>query len=368
MNCADAREHFSAYLDEALESGERAAVEAHLVTCAECSRELGRLRATVSILQRVEPARAPAGFVDRVLEAARPIPWHRRIGRFLFFPLGAKLPLEAAAVVLIGFLALQIFQRAPEMQQAMSERPAAKSEGRPGVAGSPPQETVAVKPAESFRGLAKEMERQTGRAARDTKVATSETQTKPLPPASLPAGSQPTASPESQTAARNAETKKKEADLEGGVPRARDAAAARRQAPQEEPGKAPAPARESPQAPSARPDQSGRPEPGAKSAPGPVVASPPPPRPLSAFANVIGRLSVKDRTAAELELAALVARLGGSVLGQRRDPAATVIDLVIPQSAYAEFTHGLGRLGSWQPEGQPAELPTQVRITLRLSE
>ena len=74
MTCHDARERLSAYLDDALAPDERRDVAAHLEGCAECRRELARLDATVALLRRVEPARAPVGFVDRVVEAARPRP------------------------------------------------------------------------------------------------------------------------------------------------------------------------------------------------------------------------------------------------------------------------------------------------------
>src|SRR4029453_2732251 len=44
MTCHDAREQLSALIDEALGAEERGAVEGHLATCAECRRELERLR------------------------------------------------------------------------------------------------------------------------------------------------------------------------------------------------------------------------------------------------------------------------------------------------------------------------------------
>jgi anti-sigma factor RsiW len=93
MNCADAREWFSAYLDEALDAGERNEIEGHLAGCGECRRELERFRQTLALLHRVERPRAPVGFVDRVLAAAAPVPWYGRALRGLFFPLRVKLPL-----------------------------------------------------------------------------------------------------------------------------------------------------------------------------------------------------------------------------------------------------------------------------------
>ena len=74
MSCHDAREWLSDLVDDAVDAETRAQVDAHLTGCAECRRELDRLRATVSLLHAVERPQAPAGFADRVLEAARPSP------------------------------------------------------------------------------------------------------------------------------------------------------------------------------------------------------------------------------------------------------------------------------------------------------
>src|SRR5262249_49133855 len=101
VTCADARDTRSALVDDALVPAERAAVETHLATCADCRRELERLRATVALLQGMERPRAPVGFVDRVVAAVRPEPWPRRLGRWLFVPLGVKLPVETAAVAIV---------------------------------------------------------------------------------------------------------------------------------------------------------------------------------------------------------------------------------------------------------------------------
>ncbi len=84
MNCADSRDSFSAYLDDALLPGERSGIEAHLAGCGECRRELERFRQTLALLHRVERPRAPVGFVDRVLAAASPVPWYGRALRGLF--------------------------------------------------------------------------------------------------------------------------------------------------------------------------------------------------------------------------------------------------------------------------------------------
>ncbi|HUK62634.1 MAG TPA: hypothetical protein VLV15_04850, partial [Dongiaceae bacterium] len=84
--------------------------------------------------------------------------------------------------------------------------------------------------------------------------------------------------------------------------------------------------------------------------------------------HVIGRLSVKDRTATERDLAALLVQTGGTQLGRRQDVRTTVVDAVVPQSVYQEFTHGLSRIGSWQIEAERSPLPKGVHVSIRVGE
>src|SRR6202008_2470332 len=123
MNCHDAREQFSALIDDALAADERAALDARLATCADCRRELQRFRDTVALMRGAAPVRAPAGFVDRVLEAARPVPWHRRLLHAVFLPWPIKLAMEAAAIVLVSVGVAVVFPRPPELQQSARQEP-----------------------------------------------------------------------------------------------------------------------------------------------------------------------------------------------------------------------------------------------------
>ena len=131
MNCHETRERLSTLLDDALAAPERAEVRAHLEGCPNCRRDLDRLRATVSLLSRVERPRAPMGFVDRVMAEAHPVPWYRRLGRRLFLPLNIKLPVQVAAMLVIAVLGVYLLQRTPELRDAARverETPASRSE------------------------------------------------------------------------------------------------------------------------------------------------------------------------------------------------------------------------------------------------
>lgn len=89
---------------------------------------------------------------------------------------------------------------------------------------------------------------------------------------------------------------------------------------------------------------------------------------IAASAPVVGRLTVKDRKAAERELAELLARVGGTETARRTEGGGATVDLVVPRAAYAAFAQGLARIGSWVPETAPAELPDGVPITLRITQ
>ena len=145
MTCEEIREWFSARVDDALSADERARLDAHLGTCAECAAEWERFERTVGLLRAAAPVRAPAGFVDRVL-AARPRPWYRRLARHLLVPWPKKLPLEAAALVLVAGLAIVVFQRSPELQQAAP--PATRApEPAPALTPHEREQTLADAPA-----------------------------------------------------------------------------------------------------------------------------------------------------------------------------------------------------------------------------
>jgi hypothetical protein len=131
VTCHDARERFSGLLDEALTREERADVYAHLATCADCRRELEAVERTVALVRGATPVRAPAGFVERVVEAARPRPWYRRAARAALLPWPIKLPLSAAALLLVGGLAVLIVRGTREPERAARTVPAAPSSPAP---------------------------------------------------------------------------------------------------------------------------------------------------------------------------------------------------------------------------------------------
>ncbi|MBI2528037.1 MAG: zf-HC2 domain-containing protein [Candidatus Rokubacteria bacterium] len=324
MTCHDAREHFSALLDEALAGQERAAVDRHLEGCAECRQELGRFQRTVALIHGLAPARAPVGFVDRVLAAARPTSWHERVGRRLLGPWRQRVPLGAAALLLVAGAAVYVFQKTPELQQAARpEAPVAP----PPVAPSPavPPKTAPVTP----------------------EAAPAQARPVPAPPAARSKVAERardkvgavTAPPRSDEESR---VGKKGESQEGAAPRA------------EQPATSGA-AAEPEAAPKEQKDAS-------RQSPAATV-----PAAIQGAPEIMGRLAVADRAEAMRALTELAARVGASEASRPAEGDESFIELWLPREAYPALVEGLGRIGRWTVEREPTPLPARLRIGIRLT-
>jgi len=400
VSCADARDALSALVDEALAPGERAAVEAHLGGCADCQRELEGLRATVALLRGMERPRAPAGFVDRVVAAARPEPWRRRLGRWLFFPLGVKLPMEAAAVALVAVVAVYVVHRSPELRDvgreamAPASPPAAPAEapregrtrsvdavrptsppspGRPDRATPPSREvpTSQSGPIDKERLDARIKDARTKTEARDAAggvggMATGETPARPADEASD--GDRLSASGDVRRGVGGAGSAATGSVTTSGGPTGGGPPASTATPPTPGPptAAAPPPASGSPAAPATQAGNVA--EPDAREEKTLKSASPLAARQAAKVApgpDVSGRLAVSTPEAAERALDLLVDRLGGRRIARRPDPAApgrVLVELEVPREALGELATGLGRIGHWVPERAPAGLPAPTGL------
>jgi len=351
MNCHETRERLSGLLDVALDALERVEVGAHLEGCPDCRRELERLRATVALLSRVERPRAPVGFVDRVMAAAHPVPWYRRLGRRLFLPLNIKLPVQAAAMLVIAVLGVYLLQRTPALRDAARverETPASRSEPLGTTQAVPtPSPTPRQTDLKAGKVDSGKVSEPAPRAARETENALRDGRRLDSPQSSPPLTEEHKLEP------------KKEADADR---LQKPAAPAPQVAASSAPAPAAPPAEFRAKSRDAAEGQSGALSPGP-----PAMAA----KRQSATSSVLGRLNVKNRPAAEQGLADLLARLGGTETGRRQELAATVVEVLVPEARYADFVRGLTTLGAWTPEGQPAALPTdppQIRVGIRISE
>ena len=321
MTCHEARELFSAVEDDALDAGEQATLDAHLIGCADCRRELDRFRRTVALVQGLPPERAPAGFVDRVVASVQPQPWYVRLARGLFVPWATKLPQEAAAVILIAGLAVWVLQRTPEQQQSAR----LEQQAPPRAEAPAPVEPLAPPPDAPI--------------APDASTARNAQITPPAPTAPAPAPA-PSATPEKQ---------------ETGEARRLDLQAPRAlQKPREEATREPYASRD---ALDKRRSSSVQ----GMTAPEPA-------------ADVSGRLVIDDPAGGATKLGDLARRLGGSVAAARSDVAGTrsdgderLVELTVPRDRYPDFAREIARIGRWQPEPEAAALPETVRVRVRIT-
>jgi len=334
MSCHEARELFSARVDEALASDDAARLDAHLADCAECRADWTRFERTVALVRGVEPARAPAGFADRVLAATDPVPWPLRLVRQVFLPLRVKLPLEAAAVVLIAGLAVMTFQHSPEMQRVVRqelERPAVpEPRARPSIP-APPSDAPAV-------------------ASRGARA--------PSPPAPPGASSEEAQAKQSDERVADRVARSDAAPTPPSVS-APEPTPAPRSALAPQPA-APAPSTIA-QEPRRNAIESVRRESAAKSAAALAAGARPTP-------DVTARLTVTNRADAVTSLETIVRRFGGSELARRTEAGAYYVDLAIPRSAYDGFTRVVSQLGNFTSEQQTADLPASVSVTVRVAD
>ena len=105
-------------------------------------------------------------------------------------------------------------------------------------------------------------------------------------------------------------------------------------------------------------------------APAPTTPVPTTPVPGGArpSLDVVGKLRVKSRNGAERDLAALLAKAGGTTVSRQRGEKVTVIEAMVPNPSYGKFAEGLTRIGSWQIEAGRSRLPDPVRVAVRLAE
>jgi len=309
MNCQEAHEDFSALLDGDIGLTERVPLEAHLRTCAECRQELENL--------------------PKKKGAARPIGWRPRLRRSVTSRIPAKFLEVAVSVTLVAVLVLVVLERRAELELAFRHWVPLV----PPIGGRPPQSEPPM-------------------------VASTEPATRP----ETPSGARPTAplpvqSPTSTLPAAVG------APLPPSV--ARDVPAGRSAKPGvSKPGQPEPQARKSKGGGTKREGPSGA-EPSSRV---PVTARAAAPGDTQRPVDVVGRLLVRRRSGAERDVAALLARAGGTTLSRQRGPTITVVHGVVPHSNYGNFAAGLRGIGSWQLEAVRSPLPDLLRVTVRLAE
>lgn len=331
MDCQDARESFSVLLDGDIALTERVPLEVHLRKCAECLEELENLR-------RKESARPATGRprLPRAVTSLRRRPVPR-------FP--PQLVAGVATVMLIAVLAIFGFARRAELALVFRHWALSASSEGDGARQPPPPPAVSTEP-----------------------VAPS---ARPPEPAALASPPAPSATPPSAPAQGAGKPSPVTLPAESLTPRgaqrsasvARDARAERAVTPRES-RRAQQP-KESRSLAGARSSDA---PPRSESDGGSAVATTGAPGDAQGRGDVVGRLLVKSRSGAVRDLAALLARAGGTTLSRQSGQKVTVVEGVVARSRYPTFARAVGRLGSWRIEAERSPLPDPVHVTVRLAE
>ncbi len=320
MTCADARALFSALVDDEATAAERAAADTHLAGCTECRHELDRFARTVSMVRALPAERAPAGFVDRVVDAAHPVPWPRRLARRLFVPLRVHLPMQVAALLVIATTTVWVFQRTPELQQAAHQEAPALRAPAPVPAPPPPS-------AGSSSSRAR---------AAAPPVTSSNEGARQTPPTRVDE-SQSRAKEEKVTGAHPIAPREMETRAEGDVG-GLGAGSKAAEAP------ASAPARDA-MAKQSAPSVTAR----------------------AAAADVTATWRVEDRATALRELEELVTRVGGGPVTRHTEGAVEIVEFSVPREAYDDVTSVLEWFGRLTVVPATGPLPPTVRVSLRVT-
>jgi hypothetical protein len=320
------------------------------------------------------------GFVDRVLEAAQPEPWPRRLFRALLLPWPVKLPVEAAAIVLVAVGVAYVFRATPELQQASRFEPVQSvTTASDQAAPAPPSPDVAREAARAKEvARAKEAAQSLeGRRAPDKAQAPG--QKAPERPAPEKETPEKKAAPTTQAFSEVRQQQSKDADERRAKldDASRDVAKRQANVPPATPAEpqvagkleeSPARAERAQGAAGARERSSTTPapEPRVDALQSPRPAAPPA---VAAFVapDVSGRLTVADQDAALQHLARLLARLGGVEDRRFVGDEGPIVELTIPRAAYPELLRELAALGRWQLIREAPALPEKIRVTLRIT-
>jgi hypothetical protein len=332
MTCHEARQFCAALIAGELGISETALVEAHLSRCADC-------RQMVEDLYQVA-ARDSEGRI--ILAGDMGI----GAGSRLLLPLLVLVALGAGALVVVPGLAPYAWHRATALVVAArhaTPQPTTRT-------APPPPEPSRIEPSfgAPLLGEPDVISPSSSSASSVSLAATSPSA--PAPTESGQAG---------QTATAPTEPSDKEAGRASAAPALSAPAPSARRASTQKPAESGATA----SARKAEPRQARHGEQAALADPEPTA--PQLISPVKATeTDVVLQISVRDRRVAERDVNTLLARLGGTNLGQAE--GATIV-AVVPQSSYGEFTRGLAQMGSWSLEASRSSLPDPIHVAVRLT-
>jgi len=117
MNCEEIQSKLSEYVENLSDPEIRAGISNHLSGCDRCRAEANEITQTIQLVRALPEMEPPAGFVTRIMVQVREPVTKLHFWQRFFFPFHIKLPLHAAAVILISILAVYLYHKEPQQKQ-----------------------------------------------------------------------------------------------------------------------------------------------------------------------------------------------------------------------------------------------------------
>jgi Putative zinc-finger len=172
MNCQEVQLQLSGYLEKSLDAVRMKGIESHLASCPFCRAEAHGLSDCIDLVADLPSLEPPAGFARRVVAHAREIELEPRPWQRLLAVLRSTAPIQATAVLLVGVLAVLMYQKEPRLRDSV-------------ITESTPAQAMRAEPdANAVAGAAQSAPESAGdlRASRETR-GRSETAARPAAPA-----------------------------------------------------------------------------------------------------------------------------------------------------------------------------------------
>ena len=122
MNCNEVQNQLSEYLEKTLDPETLKGFRDHIAFCSRCRADAENLARTLQMLAALPEAHPPVGFTARVMARVREIEPRASFCQRLLLAVGTAIPLQAAAVVLIGILAVYIYQKEQPEKKELTYR------------------------------------------------------------------------------------------------------------------------------------------------------------------------------------------------------------------------------------------------------
>jgi hypothetical protein len=118
MNCQEVQLQLSGYREKSLDAIRMKGIETHLGSCPFCRAEAHGLSDCIGLVADLPLVNPPAGFAQRVMAHAREIELELRPWQRLLAALRSTAPIQATAVLLVGILAVFMYEKEPRLREA----------------------------------------------------------------------------------------------------------------------------------------------------------------------------------------------------------------------------------------------------------